>query len=142
MIKSLLIKQTYVGQLRGLLLARRFCQSLDGTSSSGSAPQPKEPTVNQIFFESGNETRDEFMTEEQMFTYKEKNFIDRVRLHVYGGKGGAGCVAHLKDHRGLKGRASGGSGGHGGSVYIRASMDEKDLSYIKSKVGFTSPSAC
>lgn len=90
---------------------------------------------NSILFESGNETREEFLTEEQMYTYKEKNFVDRVRVHVYGGTGGAGCVSHLKDHRGLKGRASGGSGGQGGSVFIRSSMEEKDLSYIKSKVG-------
>jgi GTPase involved in cell partitioning and DNA repair len=72
--------------------------------------------------------------ESDMYTYREKNFIDRVRLHVFGGKGGAGCVSHLKDHRGLKSKASGGSGGQGGGIYIRADLTERDLSYIKSKV--------
>lgn len=75
--------------------------------------------------------------ESDMYTYREKNFIDKVRIHFFGGKGGVGCVAHLKDHRGLKSKASGGAGGDGGGIYIRADLNERDLSYLKSKVFLT-----
>ncbi|MGH8911381.1 MAG: GTPase ObgE [Acidimicrobiia bacterium] len=47
-------------------------------------------------------------------------FIDRVRVHLRGGNGGAGVAAFVR-RRGLpKGRPNGGSGGNGGSVLVRA----------------------
>lgn len=85
-------------------------------------------------FEVGNESRDENLTEEEMFTYKEKNFIDQIRVHMFGGKGGMGCVSFDQTRVGLKGKPSGGSGGDGGSVWVRANIEEPDLSYIRSKV--------
>ena len=85
-------------------------------------------------FELEEESRDEAVMEKEMFSYKEKNFIDRVRIHVQAGKGGMGCSTHEDTRKGLRGRASGGSGGDGGGIFIRATMEEPDLSYIKSKV--------
>ena len=47
-------------------------------------------------------------------------FVDRVRVHLRGGNGGAGVAAFVR-RRGLpKGRPIGGSGGRGGSVILRA----------------------
>lgn len=134
MIKTWLIKTKKTCQLWASLNYRSFSISKDPLDLHPEARKTVTDKPHSMLFEEGNKTRGEFMTEEQMYTYKEKNFIDRVRVHVYGGGGGAGSVAHLKDHRGLKGKASGGSGGQGGSVYIRSAMEEKDLSYIKSKV--------
>lgn len=45
-------------------------------------------------------------------------FVDRVRVHLRGGNGGAGVAAFVR-RRGLpKGKPSGGSGGRGGSVGV------------------------
>jgi hypothetical protein len=94
---------------------------------SSGVPNPE-------MFEIGKETRGDHVTEEEMYRYKEKHFMDRTRLHVYGGKGGIGCATHEQTRKGLKGRPSGGSGGNGGAVYIRAVEQEPDLSYLRSKV--------
>ena len=46
-------------------------------------------------------------------------FVDRVRVHLRGGNGGAGVVA-FERRRGLpKGRPTGGNGGRGGNVIVR-----------------------
>lgn len=45
-------------------------------------------------------------------------FVDRVRVHLRGGNGGAGVVSFVR-RRGLpRGRPNGGNGGHGGSVIV------------------------
>jgi GTPase len=47
------------------------------------------------------------------------SFVDRVTLHVYGGKGGNGCASvHREKFRPLGG-PDGGNGGDGGSVLLR-----------------------
>lgn len=47
-------------------------------------------------------------------------FVDRVRVHLRGGNGGAGVAAFVR-RRGLpKGKPSGGNGGKGGSVAVAA----------------------
>lgn len=47
-------------------------------------------------------------------------FIDRVRIHVRAGDGGAGVVSFQKQRGKPKGRPTGGSGGSGGDVIVRA----------------------
>ena len=47
-------------------------------------------------------------------------FVDRVRVHLRAGHGGAGVVSFQKRSGRPKGKAIGGSGGRGGSVILRA----------------------
>ncbi|MCI0679194.1 MAG: GTPase ObgE, partial [Actinobacteria bacterium] len=47
-------------------------------------------------------------------------FIDRVRVHLRAGDGGAGVAAFARMRGKPKGKPNGGNGGHGGSVILRA----------------------
>jgi len=47
-------------------------------------------------------------------------FIDRAVVHVVGGAGGSGASSFRREYRVPKGGPDGGTGGHGGSVYVRA----------------------
>ncbi|MBW3553303.1 MAG: GTPase ObgE [Gemmatimonadetes bacterium] len=47
-------------------------------------------------------------------------FVDKVTVKVYGGPGGAGAEAFLRDANTRMGGPSGGTGGKGGSVILRA----------------------
>jgi GTP-binding protein len=47
-------------------------------------------------------------------------FIDRVRVHLRAGDGGAGVAAFARAKGRPRGKPSGGNGGHGGSVTLRA----------------------
>jgi len=54
-------------------------------------------------------------------------FVDRVRIQVRGGNGGAGVSSFIR-RRGLpKGKPAGGSGGRGGDVFIRADANVASL---------------
>jgi GTP-binding protein len=47
-------------------------------------------------------------------------FVDRVRVNLRAGNGGAGVVSFVRARGKPKGKPSGGSGGPGGSVYLKA----------------------
>jgi GTP-binding protein len=47
-------------------------------------------------------------------------FVDRVRINLKAGDGGAGVVAFVRTKGKPKGKPTGGNGGHGGSVVLRA----------------------
>lgn len=117
-------------------LRRGFCSAGTTGSSTDGPKADKQETRHpeSALFELGNEGRGEFMTVDQMYSYKEKTFVDYVRVHAYGGKGGIGCATYEDTRIGVRGRASGGSGGSGGAVWIRANITEPDLSYLRTKV--------
>ena len=48
------------------------------------------------------------------------SFIDRVVVEVRSGKGGDGAIAFLHEKYIAKGGPSGGNGGRGGSIILRA----------------------
>lgn len=54
-------------------------------------------------------------------------FVDRVRIQVRGGDGGAGVSSFVRRRGMPKGKPSGGSGGSGGDVYVRASANVASL---------------
>lgn len=62
-------------------------------------------------------------------------FIDRVVIEVRSGKGGDGAIAFLHEKYIAKGGPSGGNGGHGGSIILKASSKVTTLiNYRFSKV--------
>ncbi len=54
-------------------------------------------------------------------------FIDKVRIHVKGGDGGAGCMSFRREAHVPKGGPDGGDGGHGGNVIVRADASISSL---------------
>ena len=54
-------------------------------------------------------------------------FVDEVKVHVKGGKGGSGVTSFERQPYEPRGRPNGGDGGHGGSVIVRASSDVATL---------------
>lgn len=54
-------------------------------------------------------------------------FIDKVRIHVKGGDGGAGCMSFRREAHVPKGGPDGGDGGHGGSVVVEADASLSSL---------------
>jgi GTPase len=47
-------------------------------------------------------------------------FVDEVRVHVKGGRGGNGVTSFARQPFEPRGRPEGGDGGRGGSVVVRA----------------------
>ncbi len=60
-------------------------------------------------------------------------FIDEATLRVRGGKGGNGCCAFRREKYVPRGGPDGGSGGHGGSVYLRANSNLATLMDIPAR---------
>lgn len=54
-------------------------------------------------------------------------FIDKVRIHVKGGDGGAGCMSFRREAYVPKGGPDGGDGGHGGDVIVEADASLSSL---------------
>lgn len=54
-------------------------------------------------------------------------FVDKVRVFVRGGDGGAGCMSFRREAHVPKGGPDGGDGGHGGNVVIRADLGVSSL---------------
>ena len=54
-------------------------------------------------------------------------FIDKVRIHVKGGDGGAGCMSFRREAHEPKGGPDGGDGGHGGNVVVEADASLSSL---------------
>lgn len=54
-------------------------------------------------------------------------FIDKAKITLKAGKGGDGAISFLHEKFIEKGGPDGGNGGHGGSIYFRATNDETTL---------------
>ena len=54
-------------------------------------------------------------------------FIDKVRIHVKGGNGGAGCMSFRREAHVPKCGPDGGDGGHGGNVVVEADASLSSL---------------
>lgn len=54
-------------------------------------------------------------------------FIDKVRIHVKGGNGGAGCMSFRREAHVPRGGPDGGDGGHGGNVVVEADASLSSL---------------
>lgn len=64
-------------------------------------------------------------------------FIDKVRIHVKGGDGGAGCMSFRREAHVPKGGPDGGDGGHGGNIVIEADASLSSLIDYRFKHHFT-----
>ena len=54
-------------------------------------------------------------------------FVDKVRINVKGGNGGAGCMSFRREAHVPKGGPDGGDGGHGGNVVVQADAGVSSL---------------
>jgi GTP-binding protein len=57
-------------------------------------------------------------------------FVDEVRISVFAGDGGNGCIAFRREKYIPKGGPAGGDGGHGGSVYLQADDSFNTLQHL------------
>ncbi|MGQ9618954.1 MAG: GTPase ObgE [Candidatus Aminicenantia bacterium] len=58
-------------------------------------------------------------------------FIDRVVIHLEGGKGGDGCVSFRREKYVPKGGPDGGDGGDGGNIYLISAEGVDSLVYFR-----------
>ena len=60
-------------------------------------------------------------------------FVDRVTINVRGGDGGNGCLAFRREKYVPRGGPSGGDGGEGGSIILRAAQGVTNLAHLSSQ---------
>jgi GTP-binding protein len=60
-------------------------------------------------------------------------FVDRVTINVRGGDGGNGCLAFRREKYVPRGGPSGGDGGSGGSIILRAVQGVTNLAHLSSQ---------
>lgn len=58
-------------------------------------------------------------------------FVDQVRVILFAGKGGDGCVSFRREYRVPKGGPDGGRGGDGGNIYLVSDPNLNTLSYFR-----------
>lgn len=66
-------------------------------------------------------------------------FVDKVRIYVQGGAGGAGCMSFRREAHVPKGGPDGGDGGHGGNVIVQADASLSSLIEYRFKHHFKAP---
>lgn len=66
-------------------------------------------------------------------------FVDERSIRVIGGRGGDGCLAFRREKYVPRGGPSGGNGGDGGSVYLRASAQLGTFFDMEDQVTFRAP---
>ena len=54
-------------------------------------------------------------------------FVDEAKILVKAGDGGNGCIAFRREKYVPRGGPSGGDGGHGGSIYLEANLNDNTL---------------
>ncbi|KAI9026907.1 P-loop containing nucleoside triphosphate hydrolase protein [Hyaloraphidium curvatum] len=59
-----------------------------------------------------------------------RGFVDALRVHVFGGRGGDGCASFHRDRGVPMGPPDGGSGGVGGHVYLVGTAEESCLRHL------------
>ncbi len=64
-------------------------------------------------------------------------FVDRVKIHVAGGKGGDGCVSFRREKYVPRGGPDGGDGGHGGNVILAAVAGVNSLAGVSHRFHWT-----
>lgn len=72
-------------------------------------------------------------------TFRERAFVDKMKIKVYGGNGGAGCTSYYRDRVVVSGAPDGGTGGNGGDIILKANKFFTDLSMFKQRVYMGNP---
>ncbi|KAL3680195.1 hypothetical protein R1sor_023151 [Riccia sorocarpa] len=70
-------------------------------------------------------------TRKKQTPLQERKMIDKFRVHVRGGGGGAGCTSFRKSRHSRFGSADGGNGGRGGDVILVSSSAVWDFSNLQ-----------
>eukprot|EP00172_Hildenbrandia_rubra_P000314 Plantae.Rhodophyta-Hildenbrandia_rubra.ctg11453.p1 GENE.Plantae.Rhodophyta-Hildenbrandia_rubra.ctg11453~~Plantae.Rhodophyta-Hildenbrandia_rubra.ctg11453.p1 ORF type:complete len:560 (+),score=99.52 Plantae.Rhodophyta-Hildenbrandia_rubra.ctg11453:194-1873(+) len=63
-------------------------------------------------------------------------FFDVARIYTCGGRGGRGCLAFRREKCTPRGGPSGGNGGHGGDVILRATSSQNTLTKVHRNVHY------